>query len=57
MRIAMNDLKLDRLWVVCPGERRYALAEAVEVVPLREMALDQDGPASYFKKRRRSGSN
>lgn len=35
MRTALEDLKLDRLVVVYPGERRYALAERVEVVPLQ----------------------
>lgn len=34
MRIALHDLQLDRLYVVYPGERRYTLAERVEVVPL-----------------------
>lgn len=34
MRIALRDLKLDHLYVVYPGERRYALAEQVAVVPL-----------------------
>lgn len=34
MRIALADLKLDELRVVYPGERRYALAPRVEVVPL-----------------------
>jgi predicted AAA+ superfamily ATPase len=34
MRIAMADLKLDALYVVYPGERRYMLAERIEVVPL-----------------------
>jgi uncharacterized protein len=34
MRIAMADLKLDHLYVVYPGERAYALAKRVEVVPL-----------------------
>lgn len=36
MRIALADLKLDELVVVYPGERRYALAKRVEVVPLAE---------------------
>lgn len=36
MRTALHDLKLDRLVVVYPGEHRYALADCVEVVPLRE---------------------
>src|SRR5206468_758406 len=38
MRTAMDDLKLDRLIVVYPGERRYALADRIEVVPLAELA-------------------
>ena len=34
MLIAMRDLKLDALYVVYPGERRYALGEGMEAVPL-----------------------
>jgi len=34
MRIAMQDLALDALYVVYPGDRRYALAERVQAVPL-----------------------
>ena len=37
MRIALTDLKLDELWVVYPGEKRYALAKKVEAVPLAEL--------------------
>ncbi len=37
MRIALNDLRLDRLIVVYPGDRRYGLAERVEVVPLVDL--------------------
>lgn len=37
MRIALADLGLERLWVVYPGERRYALADRVEAVPLGEV--------------------
>ncbi len=40
MRIAMSDLKLDRLFVVYPGERRYALAPRVEAIPLAELGPD-----------------
>jgi predicted AAA+ superfamily ATPase len=38
MRSALADLELDRLVVVYPGDRRYALDERVMVVPLAEMA-------------------
>ena len=34
MRIALADLKLDQLSVVYPGEKKYSLANNVEVVPL-----------------------
>jgi hypothetical protein len=34
MRTAMRDLRLDALYAVYPGNRRYALAEGVEAVPL-----------------------
>jgi predicted AAA+ superfamily ATPase len=34
MRVALNDLRLDKLYVVYPGNQRYALSEQVEVVPL-----------------------
>lgn len=34
MRVALQDLKLDHLYVVYPGAHRYRLAERVKVVPL-----------------------
>jgi hypothetical protein len=37
MRVAMEDLKLDRLFVVYPGEADYALDERVGVVALRNV--------------------
>lgn len=39
MRSALTDLGLDRLLVIYPGDRRYALAENVEVIPFIESAL------------------
>jgi len=38
MRIAMRDLKLERLLVVYPGSRRYTLAEGIDVVPAADVA-------------------
>jgi predicted AAA+ superfamily ATPase len=52
MRIALEDLKLDRLLVVYPGQRRYALAERVEVIPLGELVCTGQA-ATIFKARRR----
>ncbi|MDO8271776.1 MAG: ATP-binding protein [Gammaproteobacteria bacterium] len=43
MRIAVDELSLDRLLVVYPGERRYALAERVETVPFAELAVAAQG--------------
>ena len=38
MKIAMTDLKLDRLYAVYPGARAYTLAKNVEAVPLATLA-------------------
>jgi len=38
MQIALRDLKLDKLTVIYPGNRRYSLVKKVEVVPLAELA-------------------
>jgi hypothetical protein len=38
MSIAMSDLRLERLYVVYPGTRRYSLRHDVEVVPLGAIA-------------------
>jgi predicted AAA+ superfamily ATPase len=53
MQIALDDLKLDRLIVVYPGHRRYALGNRVEVVPLIELVADGDSKDNVFRKRRR----
>ena len=42
-RIALEDLKLERIVVVYPGTRRYPLAERVEVVPLAVKDVKNDG--------------
>jgi predicted AAA+ superfamily ATPase len=34
MRVAMQDLKIDELYVVYPGEHRFKLAPGIEAVPL-----------------------
>jgi uncharacterized protein len=43
MRTALADLKLKRIAVIYPGERRYALAENVEAVPLAAVAQGMVG--------------
>lgn len=43
MRIAMQDLSLDALYVVYPGTRRYTLAPNVEALPLAAL-LPARGP-------------
>jgi len=53
MRVALHDLKLDRLLVVYPGERRYMLGERVEVIPLAELVGPEGDGDSVFKKRGR----
>lgn len=42
MRSALDDLRLDKLWVIYPGERRYALHERVTVLPFTAaLTMDQ----------------
>jgi uncharacterized protein len=53
IRIALEDLKLDRLVVVYPGERRYVLTDRVDVIPLIELADPDGDSAGLFRKRRR----
>jgi uncharacterized protein len=38
MKIAMEDLRLDRLIVFYPGEKSYLLADKIEVIPLNRLA-------------------
>jgi predicted AAA+ superfamily ATPase len=52
MRIAMNDLKLDRLAVLYPGSRRYALSERITVVPIAAVA---QGMGAIFPRPARRG--
>ena len=37
MRIAMQDLKLERLWVVYPGKTGYPMDENIECVSLAQL--------------------
>ena len=53
MRTALSDLKLNRLVVVYPGDRRYQLAERIEVVPLADMVTSDENERGLFQKRRR----
>ncbi|HMV44164.1 MAG TPA: ATP-binding protein [Leptospiraceae bacterium] len=37
MQIAMNDLKLEKIWVVYPGEDRYMIHKKIEVLPVSQL--------------------
>jgi predicted AAA+ superfamily ATPase len=37
MRIALNDLHLEHLWIICPGPRRYPVDERISVWPLNQL--------------------
>lgn len=41
MRVALTDLRLDDLWVIYPGSRRYELHERVTALPFAELAAIQ----------------
>lgn len=59
MRIAMQDLKLDALYVVYPGRHRFALREGIEAVPLwavvPAMPPNDDGRSSTSEPSARNG--
>jgi uncharacterized protein len=48
IRIAMNDLSLESVAVIYPGEHRYQITDNVHAVPARELAE----PGALFGKRR-----
>ncbi len=37
MKTAVEDLKLERLWVIYPGKADYRLTEKIEVIPLADV--------------------
>ena len=53
IRVALDDLKLDRILVVYPGDRRYPLGERVEAFPLADLTDPNVDTSSLYKKRRR----
>ena len=44
MRVVVDDLKLEHLWVVYPGDREYPLADAVTALPLKKIDTCEFGP-------------
>lgn len=42
MRQAMEDLSLDHLWVIYPGDKTYALEKNITVLPLADMGRIRD---------------
>ncbi len=53
MRIALDDLKLEQLLVLYPGESAYPLAERVSVMPLNILGKGDAG--TMFPRRRSQG--
>ncbi len=42
MRVALEDLRLDHLWVVYPGDETYVLDDRISVLPVAEIAALAD---------------
>lgn len=51
MRIALNDLKLARIFVIYPGKKRYSLHKKVEVVPFDEILSGMKGMCGKSSKK------
>jgi hypothetical protein len=54
MTTALADLKLEHLSVIYPGDRHYALAERISVVPARQLG-GKDAAALIAPPKRRRG--
>ena len=39
MRVVLEDLELEPLWIVYPGKQRYALDKKITVLPLKEITV------------------
>jgi hypothetical protein len=37
LHIALEDLQLERVWILHPGTKRYAVHDKVEAIPLSEV--------------------
>ena len=37
MRVALNDLELEHLWVVYPGDEAYPLDDRISVLPITDI--------------------
>ena len=47
MHIAIEDLGLEHLWVVYPGDKKYSHDNKISVIPLEEIAqLAENGMTS-----------
>jgi hypothetical protein len=46
MKSALDDLELDHLWVLYPGDRSYPLAENITVLPLAQLVKGWEYPES-----------
>ena len=46
MRVAMQDLRLEHLWVIYPGNTPYPLDERLSVAPIHQLPelMDSDWP-------------
>ncbi len=48
MRVALQDLQLDRIFVIYPGTRRYAIDDHIEAVPFEEV-VRRDAKSLLYK--------
>jgi len=37
--ISLNDLKLNHVWVIYPGDKKYPLSPEVSVLPLKDVGI------------------
>lgn len=49
IHIVLQDLGLERIWIIYPGLERYPLHDRVEALPLRELEVVNAAMKGYFK--------
>ena len=46
MRVALEDLRLNHLWIVYPGDEGYVLDDRISVLPVAEIGTLVEGIGS-----------
>ena len=43
LHVALEDLRLEKVFVIYPGERQYLVHNKVQVIPLKDFIVNKSG--------------